>query len=61
MKLVNETRQSASSTAPLVPSFDMGAAYRSFDKFIDKGGYFGSWYKQGVDVDKEVEIVANDV
>lgn len=61
MKLVNETRQSEAQTQPLKPDFDLGAAERSFDKFVDKGGYYEGWYNDGIDVDGEADIVAEDV
>ena len=61
MKLVNETRQSEAQTQPLKPNFDLGAAERSFDKFVDKGGYYEGWYNDGIDVDNEADIVAEDV
>lgn len=61
MKLVNETRQSESATEPLKPTFDLDAAKESFDKFVDKGGYFEGWYNDGIDVDGEAELVAADV
>ena len=61
MKLVNETRQSESETKPLKPKFDVEAAERSFDKFVEKGGYYEGWYNDGIDVDSEAEIVASDV
>lgn len=61
MKLVNETRQSESETAPLKAIFDVDAAERSFDKFVEKGGYYEGWYNDGIDVDGEAEIVASDV
>jgi hypothetical protein len=61
MKLVNETRQSEGETQPLKPNFKLDAAERSFDKFVEKGGYYEGWYNDGIDVDSEAEIVAEDV
>jgi hypothetical protein len=61
MKLVNETRQSESQTSPLKAKFSLDAAERSFDKFVEKGGYYEGWYNDGIDVDGEAEIVAQDV
>lgn len=61
MKLVNETRLSADESSALKPKYDLEAAQRSFAKFVDKGGYEGGWYKEGVDVDAEAKIVADDV
>jgi hypothetical protein len=61
MKLVNETRQSESQTSPLKPVYDVDAAKQSFDKFVDKGGYYEGWYNDGIDVDGEAEIVASDI
>jgi hypothetical protein len=61
MKLVNETRQSESETSPLKAKFNLEAAERSFDKFVEKGGYYEGWYNDGIDVDGEAEIVAEDV
>lgn len=61
MKLVNETRLSADESSPLKPEYNLDAAKDSFKKFIDKGGYEGGWYKEGVDVEGEVKTVARDV
>ncbi len=61
MKLVNETRQSESETRKLTPTFALDAAEASFDKFVEKGGYYEGWYNDGIDVDAEAEIVAEDV
>ena len=61
MKLVNETRRSAKDTPAMKPVFDLDAAKRSYKKFVEKGGYFEGWYKDGVDVEKEVNTVAEDV
>lgn len=61
MKLVNETRQSEGETQPLKPNYNIDAAERSFDKFVEKGGYYEGWYNDGIDVDGEAEIVAEDV
>lgn len=61
MKLVNETRLSAEESSQLKPVYNLEAAKSSFDKFIKKGGYEGGWYKDGVDVDAEAQVVAEDV
>lgn len=61
MKLVNETRQSESQTVPLKPIFNIEEAKKSFQKFINKGGYYGGWYHEGVNVDVEASAVAEDV
>lgn len=61
MKLVNETRQSEGHTSPLKAEFNLDAAERSFDKFVEKGGYYEGWYNDGIDVDGEADIVAEDV
>jgi hypothetical protein len=61
MKLVNETRQSEGETSPLKAKFNLDAAERSFDKFVEKGGYYEGWYNDGIDVDGEADIVAEDV
>ena len=61
MKLVNETRQSESQTKPLKPDFALDAAKESFGRFVDKGGYYEGWYNDGIDVDGEAEIVAQDI
>ena len=61
MKLVNETRLSAKDSSALKPAYNLDAAKKSFDNFIKKGGYEGGWYKEGIDVDKEVHTVAEDV
>lgn len=61
MKLVNETRQSEGETSPLKAKYNLEAAERSFDKFVEKGGYYEGWYNDGIDVDGEADIVAEDV
>jgi len=61
MKLVNETRQSDLETEYLKPEFDMDSAEVSFENFREKGGYFGGWWKDGVELDREANDVANDV
>ena len=61
MKLVNETRQSERETSPLKPIYNLDAAKKSFAKFVDKGGYYEGWYNDGIDVENEAEIVAEDV
>ena len=61
MKLVNETRLSADATPALKPIYNQQAAEASFDKFVKKGGYEGGWYNEGIDVDAEAKIVAEDV
>lgn len=71
MKLVNEVRLPASKLHPVVPVFDIDAAKRSFGikedgsvisgGFVDKGGYMGGWYRQGVDVNQEVMQVSEDI
>lgn len=61
MKLVNETRLSADESSVLKPIFNEEAAKASFQKFVDKGGYEGGWYKEGVNVDDEAKAVASDV
>ena len=71
MKLVNEVRLPASELSAVVPSFNLDAAKKSFGidnegnviegGFVDKGGYMGGWYRQGVDVNQEVMAVAEDI
>lgn len=61
MKLVNETRLSAGDSSTLKPKFNLEAARESFERFIEKGGYEGGWYKEGVDVAAEAKAVAKDV
>jgi hypothetical protein len=71
MKLVNEVRLPASELSPVVPSFNLDAAKKSFGidnegkvikgGFVDKGGYMGGWYRQGVDVNQEVMAVSEDI
>ena len=71
MKLVNEVRLPASELHPVVPTFDIDAAKKSFGinddgsvirgGFVDKGGYMGGWYRQGVDVNQEVMKVSADI
>ena len=61
MKLVNETRLSADNSSALKPVYNLEAAKSSFQRFVDKGGYEGGWYKDGTDVDAEASAVADDV
>ena len=71
MKLVNEVRLPASELSAVVPSFNIEAAKKSFGidnegkvikgGFVDKGGYMGGWYRQGVDVNQEVMAVSEDI
>ena len=61
MKLVNEVRLPASELSAIQPVFDLEAAKESFNKFIEKGGYEGGWYLPDVDVDQEVNTVADDI
>ena len=61
MKLVNETKLPAKESKPLKPKYDLESAKESFNKFVQKGGYEGGWYKEGVDVDAEAKTVASDV
>lgn len=71
MKLVNEVRLPASELSPVVPVFNLEAAMESFGVredgslieggFVDKGGYFGGWYREGIDVNQEVSAVAKDI
>ena len=71
MKLVNEVRLPASELSAVVPSFNLDAAKKSFGidtegnviegGFVDKGGYMGGWYRQGVDVNQEVMAVSEDI
>lgn len=71
MKLVNEVRLPASELSAVVPTFDLAEAKKSFGineegnviegGFVDKGGYMGGWYRQGVDVNQEVLAVKEDI
>ena len=64
MKLVNETRRSASETPLLKPNFDentLSEAIKSFDTFVEDGGYYGGWYEEGTDYGAAVDTVANDI
>ena len=71
MKLVNEVRLPASELSPVVPVFNLESAMESFGVredgsiieggFVDKGGYFGGWYREGIDVNQEVSAVAKDI
>ena len=40
MKLVNETRQSAQETQPVIPDFDVDAAKQSIAEMVKRGGYY---------------------
>ena len=44
MKLVNETRLSSDESSPLKPKYNLEAAKKSFQKFVEKGGYEGCEY-----------------
>lgn len=62
MKLINETRRKASDTPILTPVFNMEEAKKSFDKFVEKGGYWGGFYEVGADdVVRAVDEVAADI
>lgn len=64
MKLVNETRRPASETPLLKPNFDentLSEAIKSFDTFVEDGGYYGGWYEDGTDYGAAVDTVANDI
>ena len=71
MKLVNEVRLPASELSAVIPSFNLDAAKKSFGidnegkvikgGFVDKGGYMGGWYREGVDVNQEVMAVSEDI
>lgn len=61
MKLVNETRQSDAQTGYLTPQFDMDAALESFERFKNKGGFYGGWWQDKVELDAESTEVANDI
>lgn len=61
MKLVNETRLSDLESTKLKPVYDMEAAKKSFDAFVEEGGYYGDWYEAGVDYEGAVETVAQDI
>lgn len=61
MKLVNEVRLPASELSAVVPEFDLDEAKISFDKFVDKGGYQGGWFKDDVNIETEINAVASDI
>ena len=61
MKLLNVTRQSETRTEVFKPNFNLKPAKASFQKFVDKGGYYEGWYNDVINVDAEAEIVAKDV
>lgn len=61
MKLVNETRLSDLESDKLHPTFDLEAAKKSFDAFVNDGGYYGDWYNEGIDYKAAVDTVAEDV
>lgn len=71
MKLVNEVRLPASKLNAIRPVFDLDAARESFGVdengriieggFVANGGYMGGWYKNDVDINAEVDIVAADI
>ncbi len=62
MKVVNETRRSIDETEPLKPKFDMDAATKSWDAFVEKGGYYSDWYHVSEkDRKAAVQQVAEDI
>lgn len=62
MKLINETRRKASDTPILTPVFNMEEAKKSFDRFVEKGGYWGGFYEVGADdVVRAVDEVVSDI
>lgn len=61
MKLVNETRRSVNETVRIKPIFDTQEARRSFDEFVDKGGYYAGWFTEEGAFERGVEQVAADV
>ena len=61
MKLVNETRRSVNETVRIKPIFDIQEARRSFDEFVDKGGYYAGWFTEEGAFERGVEQVAADV
>lgn len=61
MKLVNETRRSVNETVRIKPIFDTQEAKRSFDEFVDKGGYYAGWFTEEGAFERGVERVAADV
>ena len=71
MKLVNEVRLPSSALSAVTPNFNLDAARESFGitkdgkviegGFVDKGGYMGGWYREGVDPDQEAMAVASDI
>ena len=61
MKLVNETRRSVNETVRIKPIFDTQEAKRSFDEFVDKGGYYAGWFTEEGAFERGVEQVAADV
>ncbi|MBQ2212764.1 MAG: hypothetical protein II410_07740, partial [Ruminococcus sp.] len=69
MKLVNETRLSTHDSEKLRPVFNENEAKRSFDEFVQEGGYYGDWYKakneqSGVkqyDYNEAVDQVVSDI
>lgn len=61
MKLVNETRLSDLDSEKLHPDFDLDAAKKSFDTFVEDGGYYGNWYEEGADYEEAVKTVTEDI
>lgn len=61
MKLVNETRRSVNETVRIKPVFDTQEARRSFDEFVEKGGYYAGWFTEEGAFERGVEQVAADV
>ena len=45
MRLVNETRLSVNETRPIKPIFDMTEAKDSWDRFVNRGGYYNGWWQ----------------
>lgn len=61
MKLVNETRLADTESSILTPNFNEDAAIKSFDAFVNDGGYYGNWYEEGIDYKKAIDVVEEDV
>ena len=61
MRLVNETRRRADETPILTPVFNLEAAKDSFDRFVEKGGYYSGYFVEDGAFEEGIETVVEDI
>ena len=61
MRLVNETRRSVDETPILTPTFNTEAAKKSFDAFVEKGGYYAGYFYEDEAFEQGIETVVEDI